>query len=78
MLGAAVALLGWEFAIGVNFFLESLQEGLASRTCAGTAVGGATPRDFGCYSSVDVLSCDVASPPRGVTLCACLRVCLTG
>jgi hypothetical protein len=43
MLGAAVALLGWEFPVGVNFFLEALQEGLASRTGAGAAVNGATP-----------------------------------
>jgi hypothetical protein len=41
--GAAVALVGREFAIGVNLFLESLQEGLARWPGAGAAVDGATP-----------------------------------
>jgi len=41
--GAAVALVGREFAVGVNLCLESLQEGLASRAGAGAAVNGAAP-----------------------------------
>jgi hypothetical protein len=76
--GAAAAFVGREFVIGVNLFLEPLQEGLASRAGAGATVDGAAPRDFGRYSPVDVLGCDVASPPLGVTFCACLWVCLTG
>ena len=78
MLGAAAALVGWEVAIRVNLFLESLQEGLACWAGAGAAVDGAAPRDLGRYSLVDVLRRDVASPPLGVTFCACLSVCLTG
>jgi hypothetical protein len=41
--GATVALVGREFAIGVNLCLESLQEGLASRAGAGAAISGAAP-----------------------------------
>jgi hypothetical protein len=43
VLGATVALVGREFAIGINLCLEPLQEGLTSWPGPGATVNGATP-----------------------------------
>jgi hypothetical protein len=41
--GATVALVGRQFAIGINLFLKPLQERLAGWPGAGAAVNGAAP-----------------------------------
>jgi hypothetical protein len=76
--GAEVTLVGRQFAVGINLFLESLQEGLAGWPGSGASVDCAAPRDFGGDLPVDVLRRDVALPPLGVTFCVCLSVCLNG
>ena len=62
--GAAAALVGREFAVGVDLTLEALEELLAGGTGAGSSVIGAAPRDFGRDSLVDVLGCYRTSPPQ--------------
>jgi hypothetical protein len=53
--GAATAFFGRELAVGVYLAVEALEEGFAGWAGAGATVGGARPRDFGCYPCVDVL-----------------------
>jgi hypothetical protein len=62
--GAAAAFFGRELAVGVDLALEALEELLAGRAGAGTAVVGAAPRDFSRDPLVDVLGCYGTSPPR--------------
>jgi hypothetical protein len=74
--GAASTLVGRKFAIGINLFLESVQECLAGWSGTGASVSSATPRDLGRDSPVDVLRRDVASPPLAAhVLCLSQRLC---
>ena len=43
MFGAAPALVGWEFVTWIDLAFEALEEGLAGRAGAGTAVMGSRP-----------------------------------
>ena len=56
--GAAVTFVGREGAVGVDLAFEALEKLLTGGAGAGASVGGAAPRDFGRYLSVDVLAWD--------------------
>jgi len=64
MLGAAAAFVGWQFAVGVDLSLESLEELLACCTGAGATVVGAAPGEFGADPAVDAVGALTFHEPR--------------